>query len=116
MTASATRGAGSAKGLEPIFESLAASWAAAGRAVPGRLDPQWEDLAQTDGWPRMTPVDISDAEGRSVLPLQNTSSTPSSSASGSPAITGTWTKGATVLCPRPAGQAIAGVEARQLFQ
>ncbi|MEU5417787.1 hypothetical protein [Streptomyces sp. NPDC020667] len=69
-TASPSRGVGSAQGLEPIFESLAASWAAAGRTVPGQRDAQWEDLAQAPYWPRHVPAGIVGAEDGLVLPVQ----------------------------------------------
>ncbi|MFI9311148.1 hypothetical protein [Streptomyces triculaminicus] len=35
----------------PIFEQLVADWTAAGRAVPGRNDPEWSRLAGQSPWP-----------------------------------------------------------------
>ncbi|GAA3080141.1 hypothetical protein GCM10020000_77460 [Streptomyces olivoverticillatus] len=35
----------------PIFDELAARWAAAGRAVPGRDDPEWTRLVRQAPWP-----------------------------------------------------------------
>ncbi|WP_371666496.1 hypothetical protein OG985_47505 [Streptomyces sp. NBC_00289] len=37
--------------LEPIFTELAARWAGAGRAVPGRADEEWTTLTRRSPWP-----------------------------------------------------------------
>lgn len=33
-------------GTSPIYEQLAREWAAAGRTLPGRLDPEWTRLSR----------------------------------------------------------------------
>ncbi|MFI9235697.1 hypothetical protein [Streptomyces sp. NPDC053079] len=35
----------------PIFDALAASWAAAGRLVPGQQDHEWTRLTSASPWP-----------------------------------------------------------------
>ncbi|MFI6345147.1 hypothetical protein [Streptomyces sp. NPDC050560] len=37
---------------EPLFTELLDSWRKQGRTLPGRPDPEWQDLVSRDFWPR----------------------------------------------------------------